>query len=194
MTPSPATASISFPIHGGRTNEGRLSLGGLTIGSPPSGNSATSYTYDVGDAQEVTFITSGGLGESETGGLVMNIVPKSGGNVTHGSFFASGTGARLQSSNVTPGLEAQGLAPVSPLTRVYDFSGSVGGPIVRDRIWYFVNAHSGGSTRTSGTVDYNLNAGNPSAWLYAPDLARHEVLRPDVRECQRASDVAGDAA
>ena len=88
----------SFPIHGGRTNEGRLLLDGLTIGSPPSGNSATSYVVDVGNAQEVTFTTAGGLGESETAGLVMNIVPKSGGNTTHGSLFASGTGATFQST------------------------------------------------------------------------------------------------
>ena len=38
------TATTSFPIHGGRTQEGRLLLNGLNIGSPPSGNSATSYT------------------------------------------------------------------------------------------------------------------------------------------------------
>ena len=69
-------------------------LDGLTIGSPPSGNSATSYDVDVGQAQEVTFTTSGGLGESETAGLVMNIVPKAGGNTVRGSLFASGTGER----------------------------------------------------------------------------------------------------
>ena len=53
------TASVSFPIHGGRTNEGRLTLDGLTVGSPPSGNSATSYVVDTGQSEEVTFVTSG---------------------------------------------------------------------------------------------------------------------------------------
>ena len=57
---------------------------------------------DVGQAQEVTFTTSGGLGESETAGLVMNIVPKAGGNTMRGSLFASGTGEDFQSDNVTP--------------------------------------------------------------------------------------------
>jgi Carboxypeptidase regulatory-like domain len=170
----PSATSTSFPIHGGRANEGRLSLDGLTIGSAPSGNSAASYVVDVGNAQEVTFTTAGGLGESETAGLVMNIVPKSGGNTTHGSLFASGTGSTFQSSNLTSELEAQGLAAATPLTKVYDFWGTLGGPIVRDRIWYFVNAHTGGSTRESATVHYNLNAGDPGRWLYAPDLGRRE--------------------
>ena len=66
--------------------------------------------------------------------------------------------------------------------------------VVPDRVWYFVNAHVGGSTKTSPNVYYNLNAGDPAAWLYAPDTLGHEVLRPDFRECQRADDLAGDAA
>jgi hypothetical protein len=93
------TASTSFPVHGGRANEGRLTLDGLNIGSPPSGNSATSYVVDLGTSQEVTFRTATALGETETAGLVMNIVPRSGGNVTRGSVFVSGTGEALQSDN-----------------------------------------------------------------------------------------------
>ena len=168
------TATTSFPIHGGRSNEGRLMVDGLTIGSPPSGNSATSYTVDIGQAQEVSFTTAGALGDVETGGLVMNIVPKSGGNALHGSLFVSGTGRRLQADNLTPALEAQGLTAATPLIGVYDFSGTLGGPIRKDRVWYFVTAHTGGSRRDVANVFYNLNAGDPSKWLYAPDPARRE--------------------
>lgn len=166
------TATQSFPIHGGRSNESRLLLDGLTIGSPPSGNSGTSYTIDVGQAQEVTFATSGASGEVETAGLVMNVVPKTGGNIMRGSLFASGSGERLQGDNLTPALRAQGVAAATPLTKVYDVSGTLGGPIIRDRVWYFVNAHTGGSTKESASVFYNLNAGDPARWLYAPDAER----------------------
>jgi hypothetical protein len=169
-----ATSSTSFPMHGGRVNEGRLTLDGLTLGSPPSGNSATSYVIDVGTAQEVTFTTAGGLGESETAGLVMNIVPASGGNTTHGSFFASGTDSVFQSNNMTPALRAQGSSTATPLMDVHDVSGTVGGPIARNRLWYFLTGHAGGSTRNSATVHYNLNAGDPTKWLYAPDASRPE--------------------
>ena len=168
------TATTSFPVHGGRTNEGRLWLDGLNVGSPPNANSAASYVVDVGNAQEVTFTTTGGLGEEETGGLVMNIVPRTGGNAMVTSFFAGGTGGRLQSDNLTEALQRQGATAASPLTRVYDVSGTSGGPIVRDRLWYFVNAHAGGSTKESTNVYYNLNAGDPSSWLYVPDVSRRE--------------------
>jgi Carboxypeptidase regulatory-like domain len=166
------TATTSFPIHGGRQNEGRLLLDGLNVGSPGVGNSATNYVVDTGQAEEVTFMTSGALGEAETAGLVMNIVPKSGGNTMRGSFFASGTGGALQSSNLTQALKDQGVNAATPLTKVYDFSGTFGGPIRHDRAWFFVNGHTGGSTRNSPNVYYNLNAGKPSKWLYVPNSDR----------------------
>lgn len=168
----PATAS--FPIHGGRTNEGRLWLDGLTIGSPPSGNSATTVALDLGTAEEVTFTTAGGLGEVETSGVVMNVISKSGGNARHGSLFVSGTGGALQSDNLTPSLRSQGVSSPAPLSGVYDVSGTFGGPIAGDRLWFFVNGHSGGSRRDSTNVSYNLNAGDASQWLYAPDSSRRE--------------------
>ena len=168
------TATTSFPVHGGRTNEGRLTLDGLNIGSPPSGNSATSYVVDTGTSEEVTFRTATALGETETAGLVMNIVPRSGGNTIRGSVFASATGAALQSDNLTPALRAQGVTAATPLTGVYDVTATLGGPIAKDRLWYFVNAHAGASTRASANVFYNLNAAQSSQWLYAPDLNRPE--------------------
>ena len=168
------TAATSFPVHGGRVNEGRLSLDGLNIGSPPSGNSATSYVVDLGTSQEVTFTTATAIGETETAGLVMNIVPRSGGNTVRGSAFAAGSGNALQSDNLTPALRDQGVMAPTPLTGVYDFEATLGGPIARDGLWYFVNAHTGGSTKASSNVFYNLNAGDPSRWLYAADPARPE--------------------
>jgi hypothetical protein len=166
------TTTTAFPIHGGRPNEGRLALDGFTIGGPAVGNSATSYVVDAGATEEVTVASAGGLGENETGGLVVNLVPKTGGNSTHGSLFFSGTGEKLQSNNLTPALKAVGVTAPSPLSKVYDASGTIGGPIVTDRVWYFATAHRGGSTTESANVYYNLNAGDPSKWLYAPDTSR----------------------
>src|SRR2546428_2554776 len=104
------TATTQFPIHGGRNNEGRMTIDGLNIGNPVGGNQPPQYSADIGNAQEVTFTTSGGLGESENAGLVMNIVPKTGGNTIQGSVYFSGTGESLQSDNFTQELKDAGLA------------------------------------------------------------------------------------
>jgi hypothetical protein len=165
------TTTTQFPIHGGRSNEGRLTLDGIPVGGASS-NSPTSYVVDVGATEEVTFAAAGGLGETDSGGVVVNLVPKTGGNSTHGSLFVSGTGEKLQSDNRTRALKNQGIMAASPLSKVYDVSGTIGGPIARDRVWYFVTAHRGGSTTKSTDVYYNLNGGDPRKWLYAPDSRR----------------------
>jgi len=162
------TSTMQFPMHGGRANEGRLTLDGITIGGVS--NSPTSYVVDAGATEEVTF--SGGLGETETGGLVVNLVPKTGGNATRGALFVSGTGEDFQSDNLTRALENQGVMSPGPLSKVYDASGEIGGPVARDRLWYFVTAHRGGSTTKSTNVYYNLNAADSTQWLYAPDVSR----------------------
>jgi hypothetical protein len=161
-----------FPIHGGRANESRLTIDGLNVGNPPGGNQPPTYVADVGNSQEVTFTTSGGLGEAETAGLVMNIIPKTGGNRVEGSAFFSGTSERLQSDNFTADLKALGLAQATPTSKVYDLNGAAGGPIRNDRIWYFVNARTQGSTRGTANQFYNLNTGDAAKWLYAPDNSR----------------------
>ena len=139
------TATTQFPIHGGRNNEGRMTIDGLNIGNPPGGNQPPAYVADVGNAEEVTFSTSGGLGESETGGLTMNVVPKTGGNRISGSAFFSGTNDSLQSKKAS-----FGLVP-TPYDYIYDLNGAIGGPIKQDRIWYFVNARTQGSQRPTRT-------------------------------------------
>ena len=161
-----------FPIHGGRANESRLTIDGLNVGNPPGGNQPPTYVADVGNAQEVTFTTSGGLGESETAGLVMNIVPKTGGNRYEGAFYFSGTGEHLQSSNYTDELRDAGLAQATPISKVYDLNGAFGGPIKRDRVWFFINARTQGSTRITANQYYNVNAGDPTKWTYVPDPSR----------------------
>ena len=164
------TATTQFPIHGGRNNEGRMTVDGINIGNPPGGNQPPAYVADVGNAAEVTFTTAGGLGESETAGLVMNLVPKTGGNSTSGAIYFSGTGEKLEGDNFTDALRAAGLPTPLPLTKVYDLNGSFGGPFKKDKIWFFVNARTQGSTRAIAGVWANANVGDPTKWLYVPDL------------------------
>jgi hypothetical protein len=68
---SAGTVTTQFPIHGGRANESRMLVDGLNVGNPPGGNQPPTYVADIGNAAEIAFTTSGGLGESETAGLVM---------------------------------------------------------------------------------------------------------------------------
>ena len=161
-----------FPIHGGRGVESRLTVDGLNISNPPGGNQPPNFTADIGNAQEVTMITSGGLGEIETAGLTMNIVPKQGGNRFSGLAFVSGFSKGMQSDNFTAELRARGATQPTPVYRVYDVNTSAGGPIVKDRLWYYGTFRVQGQRQDTQNVFYNQNAGNPNAWTYVPDFDR----------------------
>jgi hypothetical protein len=159
-----------FPIHGGRGVESRVTVEGMNISNPPGGNQPPNYTADIGNAQEVTMTTSGGLGEAETAGLIMNIVPKQGGNSMSGLLFVSGFSEGMQADNFTDELRSRGATQPTPVYRVYDVNTAVGGPIVRDRLWYYASVRVQGQRQQTLNVFANQNAGNPNAWSYVPDL------------------------
>ncbi len=76
---------VLFGIHGGPTTEGRLQVDGMNVGASRGGGGVSGYSVDTANVQEISFRTSGGLGEAETGGPLMNIVPRTGGNTFRGS-------------------------------------------------------------------------------------------------------------
>src|SRR5689334_8735016 len=154
-----------FPVHGGRGVESRLTVDGLNISNPPGGNQPPNFTADVGNAAEVTMTTSGGLGENETAGLTMNIVPKQGGNSLSGLAFVSGYSKGMLADNYTDELKARGVTEPAPVYRVYDFNIAAGGPIVRDKLWYYMSVREQGSRQNTLNTFYNKNAGNPNSFL-----------------------------
>jgi Carboxypeptidase regulatory-like domain len=167
LTPS----MVLFGIHGGPTTEGRLQLDGMNVGASRGGGGVSGYSIDTGNVQEVTFRTSGGLGEAETGGPLMNFVPKTGGNTFKGSSSFQFADSSLQSSNYTSALQAAGLKVPSVLLDLYDVDWSLGGPIKQDKLWfYYVGRVYGNGTSVPGMFA-NANAGNPNSWSYVPDTS-----------------------
>jgi len=162
-----------FQVHGGRRNEGQVLVDGQSAGF--QGMGVSSYIPEVANQQEVTFSISGGLGEAVTGGPQMNIVGKQGGNMFAGSVFVNFSGSGLQGSNVTPEQKAQGLTVASALKSLWDFNPSYGGPIVRDRLWFFGTFRYQGNRQYVANIFTNKNAGDPSKWTYDPVLSEQAV-------------------
>jgi hypothetical protein len=157
---------------GGRANEGRMEVDGLGTGAALNGGGVSTYVADISNAAEVTTTTSGGLGEAEVGGPTLSIVPKSGGNTVRGSIYMTGTGKGLIRSNYDDDLKSRGLATPGKLLKQWDFTGGVGGPIVKDRLWFYATARTEGQYRSIPGIYPNLNAGDPNAFLYVPDTSR----------------------
>jgi hypothetical protein len=156
---------------GGRGNEGRMQVDGLNTGAALNGGGVSTYVADISNAAEVVTTTSGGLGESEVGGPTLSIVPRSGGNNVSGSVYLSGVTSGMVGSNYSEELRAAGLATPGELVKQWDFTGGVGGPIMKDRIWYYATARDEGQHRSIPGVFPNKNVGTNS-WFYDPDTSR----------------------
>jgi len=161
-----------FTGHGGSSFEGRLRIDGMTTGGSTGGVSL--MALDTGNAAEVTVSTTGGLADAENGGAVFNIVPRSGGNTFAGNLFLMGARDGMQSDNFTQALQDAGLRSPSQLDKIWDANLGMGGPIKRDRLWFFGTFRSTGSFLSISDTFYNKNAGNPNPafWYYDPDLNR----------------------
>jgi hypothetical protein len=167
-----ATPTMTFfSAHGGRTNEGRMQINGMTVAAAFNGGGVSSLTYDTNNVEEVNMIVSGGLGEAETGGPTMNLVPRSGGNTFSGQAFFNTAGKWSTADNLTDELRAVGIAQNAGIIKAWDASGSLGGPIKRDKVWFFGSYREYSTTTPAGAnVRLNVNAGDPTRYDYVPDL------------------------
>ncbi|MGH9239269.1 MAG: carboxypeptidase regulatory-like domain-containing protein, partial [Vicinamibacterales bacterium] len=167
--------TVTFAMRGGPGNEGRLTVDGLSLGASLNGTGVSYTVADVGNAQEVVFSTSGGLGEAENAGPAMNLVPRQGGNRLSGTFFANGANDSFQSSNFDDRIRDAGLRAPNKLAKIWDMSAAVGGPIRPDRVWFFSATRYQGNDRVVGGMFRNRNAGNVNAWTYVPDDSQQAV-------------------
>jgi len=159
-----------FTAHGGNSNEGRMQINGMTVAAAFNGGGVSSLTYDTNNVDEVSVLVSGGLGESETGGPTMNIVPRSGGNRFTGQAFYSDAGKWSNGDNIGDDAALKATVGNPPeYLRAWDTSVSVGGPILRDRLWFYGAYRKFNVTQKLEGVVVNKNMGNASSWAYEAD-------------------------
>ncbi len=172
-----------FYSHGGRGNEGRVQVDGLNVGAAFNGGGVSGYVMDTSGSQEIQMTLSGGLGEAEVGGTNVNIIPKTGGNTFSGQLFGSTAGQWSMGKNIDDRLRGFGIAEPPTLYKNWDLSSSVGGPVVRDRMWFYGTYRDFGSHDDILGMYGNKNAGDATKWNYEADpslKARNAVSRTIV--------------
>src|SRR5437016_4933636 len=124
----------------------------------------TSFTATVNAEMKV-----GSVEDTMTGGPQVNIVSKDGGNRLSGSLNAAYAGPSLQMGNLTDALRNRGLKNDISIRRSYDYGGALGGPIKKDKLWFFM-AHRwwGASRYVQGSYFNKLQ----HTLFYEPDLGR----------------------
>jgi len=146
--------------HGSRPGDGVSLIDGLRIGNMYIDSNLTNMSLSPLLFDQVDVSLSGQMGETGTNGVIMNAIPKAGGNTFSGSVLANGSGPALQGGNVTSDLQARGLQGASStLKTLYDINGAIGGPIKKDKLWFY------------GTSRYFTNEYYLASRFYAVDPA-----------------------
>lgn len=163
-----ASEQGSVTIHGGAPMT--LNMNGMSVLNG-MGLQAT-YQNNV-TTQEISYGVGGMSAETEGGGVTVNFIPREGGNRFSGTFFVTGTNRNFQSDNVTDALTARGVTTSPRVDKIWDVNGAVGGPIVKDRVWYFGGARHWGHYQEQAGLYYNAT---PDAPTYTPDQSRGLAL------------------
>ena len=159
----------TLSIHGSRGGDMRRMVDGLSMQS--QGTSVSAFAANSGMIQEVTVDTAAGSAEQSAGGVRMNIIPREGGNMFSGSLFLSGTNENLQSNNIDDDLRALGLVSTSSVKSNWEVNPAFGGPLVRDRLWFFASGRSSSVNNYIANSVANLNAGDRNSFAFAPDTS-----------------------
>jgi hypothetical protein len=126
---------VGMQIHGGREQDAAIRINSMSVSSIT--NTANSRTnIQDGNVEEYQMQLAAQPAEFPYGGIYMNVIPKSGGNVYHGALFAGGTAGALQADNLGE-LKARGLGFANEIKRIIDINPSFGGPLARDRLWFY---------------------------------------------------------
>ena len=98
-------------------------------------------TYgDFGTYEEAQITTAAKGADAMNPGVTMNLVVKSGGNRFRGQGSANYQNGDMQSNNVTEELLGRGYAPgTNKFTAYKDFYAEIGGPIIRDKLWFYAS-------------------------------------------------------
>jgi hypothetical protein len=169
--------SAAMAIHGGRVGEQTLLADGMQYNNGAGrGGSFGAVTVNDAAVQEVSLETSGFSAESELGGVRGNVIPKDGGNDLAGLVSTAFTNHNLQSDNLTSALQARGLRVVDRVNYIYDVNPAIGGPLRRDRVWFF-GAYRQWKTNQYIAGQYFNKSTIP--WVKEDDLSR-QAFEGDV--------------
>ena len=119
----------SMEIFGSSASMQSFNVDGLKVNWPGGDGGWTMQYYGFSMYEEFNFQTSTHSAESDTGGVLMNMVVKSGGNEFSGDVIGLYNATSLQGEPVETG--------ANPITRGIDINGTLGGPIVQDKAWFF---------------------------------------------------------
>ncbi len=138
---SRAMQQTYMSAHGLGASQTTVLVDGLLVNGL-DGDGAVQNYFNSSMSQEMVYTTSGAGADVSGGGVRLNMIPRDGGNIFSGSLFSGYQNQSFQSSNLTEDLKKRGVKTPDGIEKLYNIEGSLGGPIKKDKVWFF------GSVRT----------------------------------------------
>jgi hypothetical protein len=156
-------------IHGARRNDQQTLVDGMSVAFMTFfGGSITPASLGDGTVDQTVLGVSGHSAEVESGGIIANLIPKQGGNKFSGNLFANFANETTQANNYDAALQARGVTAPLPIKQMSDFNPTFGGPMKKDKVWFFVAYRDKRSIQyTEQSVRSRNISTNP--WRYVPD-------------------------
>jgi hypothetical protein len=167
-----------FGAHGENVKKSQVALDGVSITDPAMGTARIGVSFDVFEEFEVQ-IGSLPAEVGMTSGAYVNIVTKSGGNRFSGEANIQWYNEDLSSSVVSQE-DASALGLPAPRGRksYHDYSLSLGGPIIKDKIWFFLNGRILGWADSATSFEGAFDA-TQDEWMTFSKLTFQ--LRPNIK-------------
>ena len=154
----------SLTVHGSLNVDSRTLIDGMVADAMFAGGQCACVYDNEAQTQEIAVQVSAGSAENQLSGVLVNRIPRSGGNTLSAELLTNFSNNDLASQNLDDELIARGLPTPAELYKQYDINYTVAGPVIRDRLWFFVsgrnwayNNYVGGAFNADGTqaVDDN---------------------------------------
>src|SRR5687767_2338868 len=164
-------------IHGSRPGDQRVMQNGVNTMTLQVNGDRGIAVPNPGMASEVTIDTSGLSAEQGQGGTRINYIPRDGGNTFSGSLFVNFANNDMQSNNLTDDLRTRGLPSPNAIKTTYDVNPGLGGPIKRDRIWFYLTGRVNRADQFPGGAFVNLNGYDPTRYDVVYDTHQRAYSR-----------------
>jgi carboxypeptidase family protein len=159
-------------IHGSRPGDQRVMQNGVNTMTLQVNGDRGIAVPNPGMASEVTIDTSGLSAEQGQGGIRINYIPRDGGNTFSGSTFVTFANNDMQSNNLTADLVARGLPSPNAIKTTYDVNPGFGGPIRKDRVWFYATGRVNRADQYPSGAFVNVNGYDPSNYAVQYDTTQ----------------------
>ncbi len=134
-----AAQQTYMSVHGMSPSQVTIQVDGQNMNSIGGDGAVQSYHNHLAN-QEMVYETSGMSAETSGGGVRINMVPREGGNAQSGQLWFGGSHDSLQRDgleSLSQDVQNRGVTSTEGISMMYDMNLVHGGPLVRDKLWYF---------------------------------------------------------